>query len=197
MDNEVRPIPESADTENNSMNITTQWTFGNFDITAATQVDVETSDPKTLKLLSLGLLKALYGSPASAAEKAVAADGKLTGKVWAKNKKGEPERPKEFKRNYIPFSEETAMALAEAFGTTTTVDSVPITFAVTDVVEHVSDTGSAMKRATAIVDTLLGGNEDAQKQLRGLVTVLGMTNGATATREELITFAHSKGLGAK
>lgn len=177
------------------MKIQTTWTFGNFSITAATDVEgVENPSPLVKAMLEDGFLQTLQRVPSSRAEKHVA------GGDWPKNKKGEPERPKDFKRNSIPYSDETALELAEGFGTSvnigTTEAPLPLKFAIVNVVEHDSGTAVSMKRATALVDAAWE-KEDDRKVLFSLLKMLGMQDAEKSTREQAIAFAHSKGLGAK
>lgn len=173
------------------MKIAISWTMGNFKVTAATDVEVnEPMSPMNKILTEHGFLQNLQRTPASKAEKAVAMKLNLWG--------GADKRPSDFKRNTIPYSEDNAMLLAEGFGTEVEVaEGVKLKFAITDVVEHEgSDAGQSRKRATALVDTLLT-SEESKKALIATLGVLGMKDAATADREALIAFAHSKGLGSK
>lgn len=148
------------------MNIKVQWVFGNFLVTAATTV--ETAEPVGKLMGALahkGFLQLLQRVPASNAEKALA---------------GYDKRPAGFKRDSIPYTEDNALALAEAFGTSVEVEpadkekgiaAVVLPFSITDVQEHVgSEGGASRKMATEMAERLtapmyvaLGIAEDADE----------------------------------
>jgi len=58
------------------------------------------------------------------------------------------------------------------------------------------EAGSAMVRATALVDAMLG-DEKMEEAYRTIFGLQGLADADNATREQLIEFAHSKGLGVQ
>ena len=145
------------------MKIQTTWTFGNFVITAATTVETaEPVGPVAAALMEKGFLQLLQRVPASNAEKALA---------------GYDKRPTGFKRDSIPYSEENAVALAEAFGTsvevsakTETSPAVILPFSILDVKENEGgESATSRKMATEMwakvvgtpMEKVLGLGEDA------------------------------------
>lgn len=153
------------------MKIEINWVFGNFKITAAT--NVETAEPvgsMAQTLMENGFLQILQRVPSSKAEKHVA---------------GYEKRPAEFKRNSIAYSEETALKLAEGFGTEvnvgTTEAPVMLKYAITDVVEHEGSEGvSSRKMATEMAEQVKGNV--------AMLTVLGCT--ADSSAETVIEACH-------
>lgn len=143
------------------MNIKTSWTFGNFAIVAQTNLDdnLTNADKATKELLSMGLLQALQRVPSSKAESHMVNVVGVEGvPKWGTNKRGTFERPKDFKRNSIPFSEETAMALEEGFGTSvnigTTEEPLPLTFFITSITKHEGGGEASRKMATEMAAKL-------------------------------------------
>lgn len=126
------------------MNIQTTWTFGNFIVTAKTTVETaEPVGPLAAALMEKGFLQALQRVPASNAEKALA---------------GYDKRPAGFKRDSILYSEENALKLSEAFGTSVEItEGVNLPFAITDVKENEgSEAGTSRKMATEMWAKVVG-----------------------------------------
>lgn len=158
------------------MKIQTQWTFGNFVITAETNVETaEPVGPVAQALMEKGFLQLLQRVPASNAEKALA---------------GYEKRPAGFKRDSIAYSEENALALTEAFGTTVEVDDgVKLPFSILDVKENEGgESATSRKMATEMWAKVVG------TPMEG---VLGL--GKDSTDEEGIEACHKflGGLRAK
>lgn len=150
------------------MKITVQWTFGNFSITAAAEMPFgEPVSPLTKAICEKGFLQLLQRVPASNAEKALA---------------GYEKRPAGFKRDSIPYSEENALKLSDAFGTTVEVEEgVQLPFAITDVVEHEgSEGGQSRKMATEMAEKV--------KDNPAMLGVLGVKAGATEA--EIVEACH-------
>lgn len=157
------------------MKITVRWTFGNFSITAAAEIPLtEPVSLLTKAILEKGFLQLLQRVPASSAEKALARYEK---------------RPEGFKRTSIPYSDDNALKLSDAFGTsveveakTETTPAVLLPFAITDVVEHEgSDGASSRKMATEMAGQV--------KDNAAMLAVLGVKDGATEA--ELIEACHT------
>ncbi len=184
------------------MKIQVTSTFGNFTYTAEANVDVtEPISPLVQLMLENGLLQAVQRTPASAAESYLVNELGIPGiDKWAKNGRGTPQRPKGFERSSIPYSEEVALELQDAFGTSVKIgegeNKMDLAYVITSVTENESGSAVSMKRATALVD-LLFSTDESRKALFDMLTVLGLKNATTASRETLIAFAHSKGLGSK
>lgn len=155
--------------DHNSMKIKTQWTFGNFSITAACNVD--TAEPVgsvAQALMEKGFLQLLQRVPASNAEKALA---------------GYDKRPAGFKRDSIVYSDANALALTEAFGTSVEVDKdVMLPFAITDVQEHVGGEAAVSRKSATEMATKVQGTP--------MVAALGLT--AEATFEEIVEACHTQ-----
>lgn len=69
-----------------------------------------------------------------------------------------------------------------------------ITFSILGQHEYGAEGESAMVRATAFVDALMA-TPETEAKLRDMVGMLGLADADTATKEELVSFAHGKGLG--
>lgn len=144
------------------MKITTQWTFGNFKISAATEV--ETAEPvggTAQMLMEAGFLQILQRVPSSNAEKHVA---------------GYEKRPEKFQRSSIAYSDETALKLIEGFGTQVNVGSKDepniFKYVITDVSEHEGSDGvSARKMATEMWSKVAGTPMEAALGLKGDVII--------------------------
>lgn len=159
------------------MKITVTWTFGNFIVSAAADIVLnEPVSPLTKAIIEKGFLQLLQRVPASNAEKALA---------------GYEKRPAGFKRDSIPYSEENALALSDAFGTTVEVEEgVNLPFAITDVKENEGgESATSRKMATEMWAKVAG---------TPMEKALGLT-GDDITDEEGIEACHKflAGLRAK
>lgn len=170
-----------------STKVTVDWTFGNFDVT----VEAEVSEEQVTAMLKKGVLQVLQRTPATKAEQAVAGDD------WEVGKKGGLIRPDGFERSSIPFTQENANRVAQGFGTSVKMDEGgTLAYKVTRVVEHVGGDISPMKMATQFVDALLySGKPETAAKLREMLGLFGMAKVEEASRDEMIEFAHAKGLG--
>lgn len=125
--------------------------------------------------------------------------------VGVKRKDGEVELPPLFKkRNEVEYSEANGAKIAKAVDAKIAdllkdeadgAEFLEMDLQFTVLGEHeFGEAGSAMVRATTLVDTFLG-DVDMAKAYRAVFGLQGMLNAETATRDELVAFAHSKGLG--
>jgi hypothetical protein len=139
------------------MKIQTQWTFGNFVVTAETTVETaEPVGPLAAALMEKGFLQLLQRVPASNAEKALA---------------GYDKRPAGFKRDSIPYNAENVEELRDAFGTSVEVsEKVFLPFDIVEVTENLGGEGAtSRKMATEMwakvvgtpMEKVLGLGEDA------------------------------------
>lgn len=162
--------------KNRTMNITVSWPFGNFEVSA--QADIALTEPVnalTKSILEKGFLQLLQRVPASKAEKALA---------------GYEKRPEGFKRDSIPWSDDNALKLIEAFGTEVEVEkatdkapAVVLPFTITNVVEHEGgEAGTSRKRATEMAAQVMA--EPALKLALGLKE--------DATVEEVVESCHAR-----
>lgn len=101
-----------------------------------------------------------------------------------KNSKGNLALPDGFERENVEFNDENAAAMTDAFEKA--LESYG-TFTVTASKYEGSEAASPMKRATTLVDTFLGTEQEAQWR-----TVLGLPEG---DRDALIAKANEMGLG--
>lgn len=114
----------------------------------------------------------------------------------AGKKAGSKVLPDKFERDSIKYSEEAGMVFADAFaGAMKKYGNFSVV-----VTESVGgETETAMVRASNLVDTLLAKNakgESKEADLRFMLgSLYGMENNETATRDEMVAFAHGKGLG--
>jgi hypothetical protein len=156
--------------------------MGNFLVSAEADLEIEPPvDALVQEMLEAGFKQTLQRIPASRAEKAVA---------------GYDKRPEKFSRSKDPsmaYSPESAEKLKVGFGTQEVVEKQTLTYRIADVTQHVPNSGAegSMKRATNFVE-LIWESDEAKKML----VALGMPTALTAPKDELIAFAHSKGLGA-
>lgn len=103
------------------------------------------------------------------------------------NDKGKKSLPAGFEREDLEFSPENLDAMCAAMSEALKPYGE---FSVSGS-EHVKGAATAMTRATQFVDSLLG--TDGETAFRQLIGVLG--GDSKADRDELIKFAHEKGLG--
>jgi len=151
------------------MKIQTTWTFGNFSITAACNVEsAEPVGPLAAALMEKGFLQLLQRVPASNAEKALA---------------GYEKRPTGFKRDSILYSEDNALALSEAFGTSVEVtDKVMLPFSIVDVTEHVGGESATSRKSATEMATKITGTP--------MVAMLGLP--LDAALDEIIEACHAQ-----
>lgn len=118
--------------------------FGNFDVTAVTEV----TDIQAETLISLGALYIFERQPSSGVEQKVF--GPRLG--WSKGKRGNSfKRPTGFKRNSEPYSKELADAIAGAYNSTPgKLGETELKFTITSIVEHVGGTETATKEGIAL-----------------------------------------------
>jgi hypothetical protein len=105
------------------------------------------------------------------------------------NEKGNKSLPKDFERDSLEYSADSAEAMRVAMEKAL----APYGNFKVSASEHVKgESQSPMKRATEFVDALLDGSENEQK-LRSLLSIFGAK--ADATRDDLIAIAHEQKLG--
>ena len=143
-EHDARPILSDAFPIQSNMKINISWVFGNFKVSASTEV--ETAEPvgsMAVSLLEAGFLQILQRVPSSRAEKHLA---------------GYEKRPEKFSRASLGYSEENALKLAEGFGTEVEIaEGVKLKYAITDVVEHEgSEAGTSRKMATEMAEQVKG-----------------------------------------
>jgi len=177
-------------TDNTYMKLQITKTFGNFHVTAT----CEPSEAQVKDLASLGALYLFERTPSTQVEQQVFAP--MLG--WSKGERGTSyKRPADFKRNSVPFTDDVAEEIKHVYETTDGKigEGNAVSFNVTSVVKHEGgETASEMVRATTFVDTMLGA-PDREEKLRGMFGLLGLADAETATREELVAFAHEKKIG--
>lgn len=160
------------------MNTNTSWTCGNVAVSATLEFP-DTTPRWIANLATSGLTQELQRTPSS---------------TWEKAEAGYEKRPDKFRRDSIPYGEESAAALAELFDKHCEAfegGPIRVNFSTS---EHVKGTEtSPMVRATKFVNDLVTSGSEAL--LRQLFLMQGLENAVVATTEELITFAHSKKMG--
>lgn len=105
------------------------------------------------------------------------------------NEKGNKSLPKDFERDLLAYTDESANAMKSAMEKAL----APYGNFTVSAVEHVKgESQSPMKRATEFVDALLDGGENEAK-LRSLLSIFGAK--ADASRDDLIEIAHTQKLG--
>lgn len=147
-----------------------EFKSGNFKLT----VNGELNDDSKAKMLENGMRYAIQRDVATAVYLALAGE---------KGENGKAKLPEGFERDSVAWSEENGLAFQDA--AEKALASLG-TFEVS-IGENVGGEGSAMKRATELVDTFIG--TDVEKSYR---LILGLPDG---TRDELIKAAHARGLG--
>ena len=158
--------------------------YGNF----ATELKAEVGEnltEATELLCEQGLLNILYRVSGSYVDKALGVDKKKLGTT----------------RKDDAYSDAEAEVINKAVSDKLTeleaelgIETLKLSFRVTGQYFYGEGGTSPMARASLFVDSLLG-NEATEPQLRATLKVLGMEDAETASRDELVKFAHSKGLG--
>lgn len=177
------------------MNIQFKSNYGNFDYVMSVELGLTPPLPDGVEsLIQQGLANIAYRVAGSAVDKAL---GVETGKgkegrrgvkwdaVIVSGKGDEEIRTPASKVIETTVNDKLALLIDVPKG---------ITFKVTGQHEYGAEGESAMVRATAFVETLMA-KQETEAQLRGTLGMLGMADAETATKEELVAFAHSKGLG--
>lgn len=169
------------------MKIVFKSNYGNFDYSMEVELGLVPPLPAGVEtLIQQGLANIAYRVAGSAVDKAL---GVETGK----GKEG---------RRGVKYSDELAKVIEATVGAklaelSAKADSgVPtgISFKVVGAHEYGAEGESAMVRATAFVDALMA-TPATEAKLRDMVGMLGLADAETATKEELVAFAHGKGLG--
>lgn len=165
--------------------------FGCFHVSASCEVSEEQRD----QLATLGALYLFERAPSTAVEQKVF--GPMLG--WEQTESGSYKRPAKFERNSVAFTQDLAAKVKAAYERTPGKlgkgeEQEAIDFTITAIVENEQGEASAMVRATLFVDSLLG-DEESEKGLRMVLGLQGLEDADGASRDELIAFAHKKGLG--
>lgn len=153
------------------MKIEVTSNYGNY----ATKMSVELPDtslsPLATELVRQGLFNINYRVAGSAVDKALGVD------------------PKNGGRRGVDYSEDNSLKVMEAVEATIKKLKLPegVSFEVTGQYEYGEGAGSAMVRATTLVDTFLGTSMEA-----GYRAILALPDG---DRDALIAKAHEMGLG--
>lgn len=139
--------------------------FGNFDVTATTEVSAEQAEA----LISLGALYIFERQPSSGVEQKVF--GPMLG--WSAGKRGTSlKRPQGFKRNSVPYSKELGERIAKAYGETPgKLGETTLKFNVTAIVEHVGGTETATKEGIALWEQVQAAPE---AEFNGMCAKLGL-----------------------
>lgn len=130
--------------------ITITKNFGNFDVTATTEVTAVQIEA----LISLGALYIFERQPSSGVEQKVF--GPRLG--WSKGQRGTSfKRPAEFKRNSMPYSKELGESIAQAYDSTPgKLGDTELTFTVASIVEHVGGADAPTKEGIALWEQVQG-----------------------------------------
>lgn len=160
-----------------------QSNYGNFATEMTAQVGVDLNEA-TQELCKQGMLNILYRVSGSYVDKAVG--------VSKKDNIG---------RKDIAFSEALVNTINDAVTEKLSeledeegLNDLNLSFRVTGQHHFGEGTGSPMARASLFVDSLMA-QESSEAQLRTMLGLLGLEGAEDATRDEMVAFAHSKGLG--
>ncbi len=138
----------------------------------------------TQELCKQGMLNILYRVSGSYVDKALGVD----------SKKGVSRKDVEYSidraETIATAVEEKLSELAESEG----LEDLSLVFRVTGQHHFGEGTGSPMARASLFVDSLMA-QESSEAQLRTMLGLLGLEDADDATRDEMVAFAHGKGLG--
>lgn len=141
------------------MKITITKDFGNFDVTAFAEVQIDSATPLVEELVGKGLLYVFERTPSTAVEQKVFAP--MLG--WEMGERGTSyKRPEGFKRNSVPYSKELGEDIAAAYNTSPGKIKVggtdySVKFTVTNITEHESGGDTSRKMATEMEGKLDAG----------------------------------------
>jgi hypothetical protein len=125
---------------------------------------VDVTEDQAVKLANAGLLQIIQRSPASKAEKSMANDGK-----------GYENRPKDFVRSSIPYSDENAATLAKFLGAEIEIaDGVKVTPKVT---AEYHEIGAAKEPAYAQEKQIVQKHIDAKDIAKWAIDKIGYNGG--------------------
>lgn len=202
------------------MKITFASNYGNFDYEMSVELGLLPPLPEGVeKLLQQGLANIAYRVAGSAVDKALGVETgkgkegrrgvKFAGETKLVDDKGVAimvvdedtgEKTEQWVKNQAVIEGTVNAKLKELAAKVDSDIPTGIEFKVVGEHEYGAGAESAMVRATEFVTALLTapvveGQESGESKLRSMFSFLGMLNAEKATADELVNFAHRKGLG--